>query len=618
MDIKPREKPGEEPLKWNWDSPLILSRHSPTRLYFAAQKLYRSDDRGDSWTCISDDLTRKLDRDQLKVMGKIQSIDAVAKNRSTSFYGNCVSLDESPVVEGLMYVGSDDGVISVTEDAGTNWRRTELFPGIPDNTYVSWVRASQHDANVVYASFDNHKNGDFKPYVLKSTDRGRTWTSVTGDLPDRHIIHHVIEDHVYPNLLFVGTEFGVYFTVDAGTKWIRLKGGLPTIAVRDIDIQKRENDLVLGTFGRSFYVLDDYSPLRTIDEELLKKDAVLFSVKPALRYVETSRLGGGSGRAEQGASFFLAPNPPYGAVFTYYLKEKLQTRKEKRREEEKKASKAGKTPKFPTIEELRAEDEEKEPKVFLTVRNEAGEVIRRIDASREKGLQRTSWDLRDPSLRPTQLSAPTDLPPWVRLPAGPLALPGTYTITLSKEVDGVVADWAGPEKFEVVPLELATFAAKDRAEVMSFHRQTARLQRAVLGSLRAADEAGNRIAHLRKALTDTPSADAALLADVQNLNKRLLDLQTKLRGDQTLGKHERPAPPSIAERVDTAIDWYVTSAPTKTQREAYQFAADEFGPLLADLRKLMETDLKQFEAKLEQAGAPWTPGRLPEWKPGNE
>jgi photosystem II stability/assembly factor-like uncharacterized protein len=629
VDIKPREKPGAEPYRWNWDSPLIISPHSHTRLYFAANILFRSDDRGESWTAVSGDLTRQIDRNQLEVMGRIQKADAVGKNTHTSAFGNLVSLAESPLAEGLIYVGSDDGLIHVTEDGGQGWRRIETFPGMPEMTYVSCLTASRHDADTVFAAFDNHKMGDFKPYVLKSTDRGRTWTSIAGDLPERDIVYSIQQDHVKPDLLFAGTEFAAYFTVDGGEQWIRLKGGVPTIAVRDVEIQRRESDLVLGTFGRSFYILDDYTPLRMVDQEVLERGPILFPVKDTWRYVERSRLGGSNGQGSQGASFFAAPNPPFGAVFTYYLKDKIKTRKEQRREAEQQAEKEAKKAaeaeeaqvttqpyRHPTIEELRAEDEEREPSIILTVRDDAGEVVRRITGPRDKGIHRVAWDLRYPAATPPLLEPPKDRSPWWRPPAGPLALPGTYTVTLSKEVDGVVTPLAPAQQFDVVPLELATFAAKDRAAVLEFRRKVARLQRAVRGAIRAADEAQNRINYVRKALLETPAADAALLAEVEDLQQRLNQMRTKLRGDRTRSKREEPAPPSINERVQQVVgnQWRVTSPPTQTQHDAYRYAGGEFTALLADLRKLIETDLKGLEDRLEAAGGPWTPGRIPVWE----
>jgi photosystem II stability/assembly factor-like uncharacterized protein len=616
-DIKPREAPGEPPLKWNWDSPLILSPFRHTRLYFAAQRLFRSEDCGNSWTALSGDLARGLDRNALPVMGKIQPADAVAKHKSTSIYGNSVSLAESPLLEGLLYVGTDDGLVHVTGDGGKTWRKIETFPGVPEMTYVSCLTASQHDSNAVFAAFDNHKNGDFKPYLLVSTNRGQGWSSIAGDLPKRDFVLSVQQDHVRPDLLFVGTEFGAYFTLDGGKRWTKV-GGLPTIAVRDIEIQRREGDLILGTFGRSIYILDDYSPLRLATPELLKKEAHIFPVKDALRYVERSRLGGRDGRGSQGARYYTAPNPPFGAVFTYHLKEKLQTRREARKEAEKEAAKAGKPYRYPSLDELRAEDQEKEPQAWLVVKDDQGAVVRRIPASREKGVHRASWDLRYPSARPVELKPPKeptdegeDLPP-----SGPLALPGRYTVALAKQVDGKTTDLGEPVAFNVVPLELATFAAKDKAATLEFQNKVARLQRAVEGTLKAAQEIQTRLDHLRKAVAATPAANPELLAEVRRLDLRLDAVLTQLRGDSSLAKREEPVPPFINGRVQEIVgdQWHVTSPPTQTQRDAYRYAGEAFEKTLADFRALAEKELPALEAMLEAAGAPWTPGRIPQWK----
>src|SRR5262244_2648445 len=264
VSIAPIPGKAEESQRYNWDSPFIISPHNSKRLYFAGHKLFRSDNRGDDWRVVSGDLSRGLDRNALPVMGKIWGPDAIAKHQSTALYGNASTLSESPKKEGLIYVGTDDGLIQVTEDGGKTWRRIEKVLDIPENSYVRRVLASRHDVNTVYALFNNHQNGDFKPYAAKSVDAGKTWTMITGALPERGSLYAIAEDHVNPNLLFIGAEFGFFFSVDAGSKWIQLKGGLPTIAVRDIAIHRRENDLVLATFGRSFYVLDNYSPLRDV------------------------------------------------------------------------------------------------------------------------------------------------------------------------------------------------------------------------------------------------------------------------------------------------------------------------------------------------------------------
>ncbi|MFN9603103.1 MAG: WD40/YVTN/BNR-like repeat-containing protein, partial [Planctomycetota bacterium] len=256
VDIKPQESKEGPPLRWNWDSPLLISPHNPKRLYYASQILFRSDDRGDNWTAISPDLSRQIDRNQLKVMGRVWGVDAVAKNTSTSLYGNIVSLDESPRVAGLLYVGTDEGLVQISEDGGTSWRKVDQFGtlDIPEFGYINDIEADLHDDNTVYVAVQNHKRGDFKPYILKSSDRGRSWSEITGNLPVRGSVYTLKQDHVNPKLLFCGTEFGVFFTLDGGEKWIAIKSGLPTISVRDMEIQRRENDLVLATFGRGFYI----------------------------------------------------------------------------------------------------------------------------------------------------------------------------------------------------------------------------------------------------------------------------------------------------------------------------------------------------------------------------
>src|SRR5258707_6743250 len=366
MGIQPAIGRNEDPLRWNWDSPFIISPHLHTRLYFASNRLYRSDDRGDSWKVISGELSHALDRDKLPVMGKIWSMDAVAKNQSTAFFGNASALAESPKQEGLIYVGTDDGLIQITEDGGKNWRKVEKLPDVPELAYVSRIVASNQDANTVYVAIENHQNADFKPYLFKSTDAGRTWISIKSNLPANGPVWSIAEDHVNPNLLFAGNEFGLYFSIDAGQKWIQLRGGLPTIQVRDLAIQKRENDLVLGTFGRGIYILDNYAPLRLLKPEMLKQEAQLFPVKDALMYIQSQPLGL-RGKAFQGESYYTAENPAFGATFSYYLKDELKTKKAKRQEAEKEAAKKNTPMTLPRLADLSAEEEEEAPAIIFTV-----------------------------------------------------------------------------------------------------------------------------------------------------------------------------------------------------------------------------------------------------------
>ena len=614
MGIRPQEGKGEPPYRWNWDSPLIISPHSHTRLYFAANILFRSDDRGNTWRKVSPDLTREINRNKLPVMGQVWGVDAVAKNVSTSFYGNIVSLVESPVKEGLIYVGTDDGLIQVTDDGGTNWRKIEKFPDVPEMTYVSFLAASQHNANTIYAAFDNHQNADFHPYLLKSDDAGRSWTSAKGNLPERGTVYSIAEDFVNRNLLFAGTEFGVFFTIDGGKKWVQLKGGLPTIAVRDIAIQKRESDLVLGTFGRGFYILDDYSALRTITPDMLSTESQLFPIKNALMYIE-SRPYGLKGKSFLGESFYTAENPPFGATFTYYLKESLKTKKEMRQQREKEMLKKKETPPYPTFDELRAEDEEEKPTIVLTVTDEAGNVVRTLNGPVAKGMNRVAWDLRYAPLTPAKLK-PDQPDPFTESDQSPLAMPGTYKVSLSKKVGGVVTQMAGPQSFTTSVLSMPVLPAEDRNALVAFQRKVAGLQRAVLGASRAVDDLKNRVALIKRALLNTQAPTATLGADVDKLEAGLGEITRALRGDRSISSRNEPTPPSILDRVNGIVDdqWQSTGAPTQTQMDAYSIAGDEFTPVLARLHSLVDTDLKNIETNMESLGAPWTPGRIPEWK----
>ena len=615
VEIQPQPEPGEPGSKWNWDSPLLISPFSNTRLYFASQRLYRSDDRGDSWKPVSPDLTRQIDRNKLKVMGRVWSIDAVAKNASTSFYGNIVALDESPLQEGLLYVGTDDGLIQVSENGGDTWRKVEQVPGVGEYAYVSRVVASRFDARTVYATFERHKIGDFKPYVYKSTDMGRSWTSITGDLPAGGSVYAFVQDTKDPELLFAGTEFGLFFTPDGGKKWMKLSSGIPIQCIRDVTIQRREDDLVVATFGRGFYILDDLSPLRLMNTEAkLAQEATLLPVRKTLLYVQASPLGD-PGKASQGESFYVADNPPYGATFTYYLKSGYKSRRDLRREREKELVKAGGDVFYPAWDSVRAELREESPTMLLTVTDPQGQVVRRITGPAKAGFHRVTWDFRWADHAPASLTPrePSDFGPQG---GGPLAAPGTYRVQLAKRIDGVVTDLGAPVAFELVPLENSTLPRTDRDALAAFQRKAARLQRAVMGTQRTLALTQENARLLRRALDDTPSGDAnAMRVEVNGLIAKLRDIDIALNGDRELARFNEPTPPSLADRIDRVVDgsWTSTSAPTGSHQRAYDVVAKALEQTIADLRAALDT-YDTLGKKAEIAGAPWTPGRLPDWK----
>ncbi|MHB1194413.1 MAG: WD40/YVTN/BNR-like repeat-containing protein [Longimicrobiales bacterium] len=610
VPIQPQPGLGEPGLRWQWDAPLLISPHAHTRLYHAAQKVFRSDDRGNSWRVVSPDLTRQLDRNTFPVMGKVWSVDAVGKNASTTIYGNIVTLDESPLKEGLLIVGTDDGLVQVTEDGGANWRKIERFPGVPERTYVNMVLASRHDANTLFAAFNNHKNGDFKPYLLKSTDLGRTWTSIASDLPERGSVYSVAQDPEVAELLFAGTEFGAFFSRDGGGRWVKLTGGgFPVAAVRDLAIHPRENDLVLATFGRGFWVLDDYAPLREATAEVLAKDAHLFGARGALIYVPSRKLGL-SNKSFQGESYYTAANPPFGAVVTYWLKDGIQTLEEKRQEAEKKLADAGQPVPYPSFEAMRAEDQEEDPYLLFTISDDEGNVVRRLKTAPRKGVNRIAWDLRWPAEVPVDLSGPGEENPFSDPDVGPLVTPGTYTVSLSKVVDGVPQVLAGPRELDVVPLNNATLAAEDKEALLAFQKEAGAAYREILAASRRLGDASGRIRHAKEAIRLTPALPEAVLADARALERRIAGMRITLSGDGSVAARQFETPPSIMDRIGFVIyaSYSATQAPGEAQRTLVRDAFTKYRELTPQIDALWR-DLEALEARLEAAGAPYTPNR---------
>jgi len=611
VDIRPEPRKGEDSYKWNWNTPLIISPHSHTRLYCAANKVFRSDDRGNTWEVISDDLTAQIDRNTWPVMDKFWSVDAVQKDVSTSLYGEIVSLDESPMKEDLLYVGTDDGLIRVTEDAGKNWTKVSTFPGVPEYTYVSDILASKFDENVVFASFDNILRDDFKPYLLKSTDKGQSWTSIAGNLPENHTVHSIQEDIINPNLLFVGTEFGCFFTVDGGTNWIQLKSGIPTIAVKDIAIQKRENDLVLATFGRGFYILDDYSPLRKLNKETLNMEGYIFPVKDALMYLPTG------GKYGQGSTVFEAKNPDFGAIFTYHIKEVPKTKKEIRKKKEKELFKEGKPIPQPTEAELREEKLELSPYITFTIADASDTPVRIFHKSASEGISRENWDLRYQSTRSVDAGETWD--PKKENGSGVLAMPGTYSVSLSMTAGGETKQIAGPVEFQVVPLNNTTLPAADRQAMVAFNTKVAELSRVMRGTESYAEKLLERANDLLLSLNSIPGGAPDLMKQAREIQLQLdsiINVTFNRRTGKPSDEENPPAPVPLNDRLGklTWASWSSTGDPTQTAKTAYSILEEEFPPVYDQVKQIGEVELPALEAAAEALGAPATPGRLPVWR----
>ena len=610
VGIQPKARKGENAYRWNWDAPLAVSPHAQGRLYFAANKLFRSNDYGNSWEVISDDLSAQINRNELKVMDRIWGIDAVAKNGSTSPYGTLVAFSESPLDENLLIVGSDDGLIHISENGGDSWRKVAAIDGAPRQSYVNEVYASQHDANVIYVAFNHHKYGDFKPYVFRSSDKGQTWSSISANLPKRGSVYAIEEDHKDSGLLFIGTEFGAFFSNNGGAEWKQLKAGLPTIAVRDIDIQRRENDLVLGTFGRGFYVLDDYSPLRSISEEKLDRQAQVFPVRDAWAFEQSVPLGL-PGKSFQGDSYYSADNLGPEALIRYYLKEGSETLKDKRKKAEKDARKDGGDVAYPSYEKLKAEQEEIATKLLISIQDAGGKVVKKFMRNPTKGLHSLKWDLRYNPKNPISFSKPPFYNPFAGKEEGTMVLPGTYTVSLSLLEEGKTTPLGEPVSFEVKALNNTVLPAEDRAAKVAFQQEVSELIRIVSGTSSRLGEASNQIRHMKEAVNRSEVEQEELYREVLGLEKKLKSIRTQLGGDRVKSRLDIDQPPSIMSRIYSLAyeQFYSTASPTKTHQDTYAIAREEFAPVLKQVNSFIEEELEAFKKKLESAGAPYTPGR---------
>ncbi len=609
IHIKPQAAPGEPIERWNWDAPIWVSQHNPTTIYFASQRLWRSTDRGDSWTAVSGDLTRDQDRLLLPVQGRQWSWDAGWDFLAMSQYNTITSIGESPINENILYVGTDDGLIQVSEDRGSTWRRIEAgsLPGVPDTAFVNDIRADLFDENTVYIALDNHKYGDFTPYLLKSTNRGQSWTDITGDIPDRHLVWRVVQDHENPNLLFTATEFALFFTLDGGNKWVKLSGDAPTIAFRDVTIQRREDDLVAASFGRGFFIVDDISPLRTLNEARLEERAMLFPGRDAWWYIEQHPLAFSAG-GSQGNGYFRAPNPPFGANFTYYLSEDLQSLKDMRQEREKPLIEEGADTPFPGFPAMTRELQEVAPTVWLTVRDADGTVVRRIKGPAKKGFHRVNWDLRYPDM-----SAAAPVTPGDDEPSGFLVAPGQYTVSLSQRVRGQTTELVGPQPFNVKPLRAG--ALPPQADASEFWAEVAQFDRSVTAAASVLNEAKKKLGLLAIATQRVQGGDPTALDNrLQAIRTETLALEELLNGNAARNALTERTQHTVRSRLGTVLTglFAATYGPTQTHREQFNYAKTEFDGIKNRLTSLTEATIPAFEAELQAAGGPWVPGgRIP-------
>lgn len=607
IDIRPRGEEDDPVDRFNWDAPILVSPHKPTRLYFASQRVWRSEDRGDSWTPISGDLTKNHNRFTLPIMGKKQSWDESWDYYAMSQYSTITSLAESPLQEGLIYAGTDDGFIQVTEDSGKFWRAINVgdLPDVPETAFVNDIKADLFDANVVYVALDNHKFGDFTPYLYKSNDKGLSWKSISGNLPERTLVWRLVQDHVKSDLLFAATEFGIYFTVNGGNKWTKLTGDVPTISFRDLAIQKRENDLVGASFGRGIFIFDDYSVLRNVSETQLKAEATLFPTRKAWWYIQKPDVGFGA-ESSQGSSFFQATNPPFGAVFNYYLADGYKTLKSTRQESEKELRKNDKDIEFPGWDAVEAERRQDDPVVWLTVRDKEGLVVRKVKGPVTKGFHRIAWDLRYPSQQVVKENSEEN----AYYPSGYLVVPGTYTVSLSKQIDGVVTELSDPVAFEVVPLRKGVLKGKGADVLLTFMRKIEKLNKEVSATVIKLASTKKRMKAIEKALVAANDVPGDLNYQLHKMKQDLFDLEGELNGHQAKAGLGAVRKPGIARRLGSVRSAMgnTTYGPTPNLEKDFKIALKQFTEFKDRFKDLVNSQIPSFVKELSSIGAPLVEG----------
>ncbi len=613
MMIQPIPGKGEAAYRWNWDAPIVVSKHNSKTIYFAANKLFKSENRGDDWKTISPDLTQQIDRSKEVIMGQVWSMDAVMKNASTTIYGNIIALDESPKKQGLLYVGTDDGCIQISENDGTNWNKVTTFAGVPANTRVNMLTASSHNENEVFAAFNNQRNGDFKPYLFKSSNKGKTWVSITGNLPERGTVYCIKQDPVNANLLFVGTEFGAFTSLDGGKKWLKLSG-LPCIAVYDLDIQAEECDLVAATFGRGFYVLDNYKNLRSITDKQLESKVFLLSVDTAELFVPANAKGI-LGNGAYGADVFVAENQNFGANFYFYQKEVTSSMKEIRMEKEKALEKDKKAVEKPSFETLQKEANQIMPKNLWIIRDVNGKEVKKIEQTPQAGISKITWNLRMENSENIAASRSSYQGKFASGNDAFLVPEGDYTVEVVQISDSAIEYLVPKTKFVVKNVSEYAIPSTASSEFLVFKKEMNEINRTISGSLGLYEEAKEKLQLMEAAIKFYPNTDLQLLKEIYSIQSSLNGLRESAFGQEMRLKHEDEGTSGFIGRFNTVFYqmYESTYGPTKTQKSNAQIVNEELTQFRNALNGSLEK-IEQLEKQLDTLKIPYTKGKDKSWK----
>tara|TARA_B100000780_G_scaffold149978_1_gene104812 strand:+ start:11452 stop:14703 length:3252 start_codon:yes stop_codon:yes gene_type:complete len=598
--IQPKASSGEPHERFNWDAPILVSPHNPAHLYFASYRVWMSKNRGDDWETISGDLTRNEDRITLPIMGRQQSWDNAWDVGAMSNYNTITSLAESPIQEGLLYAGTDDGFIQVSENGGDSWRKIPVTSlGLPSRSFVNDIKADLYDANTVYVALDNHKEGDFNPYLFRSLDKGLTWKSISGDIPKRTIVWRMVQDPIKKNLLFAATENGIYTSLNNGISWNKLPG-TPTISFRDITIQKSENDLVAASFGRGFFILDDYSALRDFTEDNLSKQGKLFTPRPAKWYVPRSSIG------NTGADYYFAKNPTFGAEFTYHMADDFKTKKQARKNREVELNKSKKNIPFPGWDALDDEIEEQNAKVILTIQDKDGNVINKIMEKASKGSHRISWNLTH--FNPFAISVNGNS--RRRYGGGSMVTPGSYSASLHLEQNGKVTILDGPISFEVKSIREGVLKGASYSDYNKFRIELTSLLSEINAVQDVLSESNKKQKAFVKALGRTNIIPGTTESKLASLKEELTRINKILSGSPSRSEVGERNPAGLQNFLYSAFDGLEnTYGPTDLHKKSLATAKELLKEVKSEVKTVIETKVSEIEKILKLAGSPYIKGQ---------
>jgi photosystem II stability/assembly factor-like uncharacterized protein len=594
--IQPQALEGDPHERYNWDTPIIVSPHDPARIYIGSYRVWESNDRGDSWNPISGDLTRNENRIELPIMGRKQSWDNAWDVKAMSQYNTITSLSESPVKEGLIWVGTDDGYIQVTSNGGSSWKSIPVTKlGLPERSFVNDIKADLFDSNTVYVSLDNHKEGDLSPYLFRSTDLGESWESISSNIPDTTLIWRFVQDYINKDLFFLATEFGIYTSLNAGDSWQKI-GGSPTISFRDIVIQKRENDLVGASFGRGFFVLDDYSALREMNSENLAAKGKLFKPRDAKLFRPRNSLG------NTGGQFYIADNPTYGAVFTYHLNDVPKTSKSIRIQSERQLNNSGSDIPFPGYDKLSDEMIEKSPSIILTIKDSNGNHIRNVKQNASNGSGKIAWNLRHKSYYPVRAGRTQSN--WWFNPSGPYVTPGEYSAELYLENNGSIEKLDGPVSFNVKPLREGTLKGASYDEYNNFRERVSSLYVELSAYEDEFSLMKNKIQLLEKASMELEVFSPETIKLVSDFSSKFEKFEREVEGNPAKAEIGEWDTNTLSMRIRLAMQGLSTSyGPTDLNSSNLEISEKMFNTMKVQIEQ-MKSELEEIEKAVKDLNPP--------------